>query len=194
MQFLNATLVAPRTYELTGLLRGQLGTDAMLPMEWPVGSHFVVLDDGVQQLDLTLSQRRLQRHYRIGPAGRHYDDPSYSHLVAAFDGIGLRPYSPAHLRASAQSGNLAISWIRRTRINGDNWESVEVPLGETSESYRVRVMDGSAILRELTVSTPAWTYTSGPQAADGPGPRTITVAQISEIWGAGPDAQLAITI
>jgi hypothetical protein len=193
-QFQTATLVAPQTYELSGLLRGQAGTDALIPAEWPVGSHFVLIDAAVGQVELALGERRLERHYRIGPAGRSYDDPSYRHITAAFDGVGLRPYAPAHLSVAQGGGDLGISWIRRTRINGDSWESAEVPLGEVSESYRVRVLDGTNVLRENLVATPSWIYTSGAQAADGTGSRTISVAQIGETWGAGAEARIEITI
>jgi hypothetical protein len=194
IQFATATLVAPNTYELTGLLRGQAGTDGAMPLEWPLGSTFVLIDGAVAQVQLDLGERRLERHYRIGPAGRPFDDPSYEHVVAAFDGVGLRPYAPAHLGASPVGGDLAVTWVRRTRINGDSWESAEVPLGETTEAYRVRVMNGVTILREVVVGAPSWTYPAGLQALDGPGPREIAVAQIGEVWGAGSEARLAVTL
>jgi hypothetical protein len=40
----------------------------------------------------------LARHWRVGPARRALDDPSYVERVLAFDGIGLRPLRPVHLR------------------------------------------------------------------------------------------------
>ncbi|MCR8723636.1 baseplate multidomain protein megatron [Frigidibacter sp. ROC022] len=185
-QFRTATLVAPRVWALSGLLRGQAGSDALMPEEWPEGSYFVLLDPAVRQIALEASARRLARHYRIGPALRGYDDPSYVHRVEAFDGIGLRPYAPVHLREQLVGGDRVYSWIRRTRINGDSWEFEDVPLGEATEAYRVRVMQGPVVIREAATSAPGWTYTAAAMAADGlSGPAEISVAQLSDVFGAG---------
>ncbi|OZA03487.1 MAG: host specificity protein, partial [Rhodobacterales bacterium 17-64-5] len=97
-QFADAQIVAPDTYELSTRLRGQLGTDAVMPEVWPVGSTVVLLDLALSQIDLPLSARGLARYYRIGIAARGLDDPNVTTLVEAFDGVGLRPYSVAHLR------------------------------------------------------------------------------------------------
>lgn len=187
-QFTEAELVAEDTYELSLRLRGQAGTDGIMPDVWPAGSYVVALDGVPNQIELASSERGLARHYRIGPAGRAYDDASYTHLVEAFDGIGLRPYAPCHLQAEPQvSGDLQVSWVRRTRIDGDSWASYEVPLGESLELYTVRVRDGAdAIVREISATSPDWTYSAADQAADGiVTPYSIEVAQISERFGAG---------
>ncbi|AJE46412.1 baseplate multidomain protein megatron [Celeribacter indicus] len=185
-QFATAELVAPRTYEISLRLRGQAGTDA-LGAGWPAGSRFVLLDAALRQLDLPLSARGLARHYRIGPAQRGYDDPAYEHVQAAFDGIGLRPYAPVHLRAAGTAaGETVLGWVRRTRIDGDSWQSFEVPLGESAELYLLRVVSAGRILREVTVARPGWTYTAAQKAADGvEGAYEIHVAQMSERFGPG---------
>ncbi|MGO4853161.1 baseplate multidomain protein megatron [Phaeovulum sp. W22_SRMD_FR3] len=193
MQFSQAVLVAPGLWEISGRLRGQAGTDGVMPEVWPVGSRVVLLNGAPAQIALAPSARGLVRHYRIGPARRGYDDPSYKHLVRAFAGVGLRPYAPVHLRADALGGDLALRWVRRTRIDGDGWEAVEVPLGEGSEAYLLRVVQGGAIRRELVLGEAAWTYTAAAQAADAvSGPFEIQVAQLSETFGPGPFARREI--
>ncbi len=194
-QFANASLVGEGLYDLDLRLRGQAGTDALMPQIWPVGSTFVLLDGAVRQIELALASRGLSRHYRTGPAARPYDDPVYVHQQHAFDGIGLRPYAPVHLRTARDgAGDLEISWIRRTRIDGDSWQSAEVPLGEESEAYLLRVMDGASIKREVTLSSPGWTYSAAAQAADGLSPPfTIAVAQISASFGPGPFGQVTVS-
>ena len=195
-QFANATLVAPQTYDLSLRLRGQLGSDALAPASWPPGSQVVLINSALQQIDLAMSARGLARHYRIGAALRPVDDPSYVHRIEAFDGIGLRPYSPSHLSAvSVAGGDRVFSWIRRTRIDGDSWASVEVPLGETSESYLVKVLQGSTLLRIVTATSPSWTYSSAQQAADAViVPFTVQVAQISDRFGAGLFKRIVIDV
>ncbi len=82
--------------------------------------------------------------------------------------------------------------MRRTRIDGDSWTGVEVPLGEEREAYLLRVLRNGEVLREVDVATPAWTYTAAMRAADGPGPVTVEVAQLSDRWGPGPFRSLEV--
>ncbi len=193
-QFTEATLVGTRTYDIGGRLRGQAGTDGIMPDVWPAGSMVVLLNGAPQQIDLPLSARGLARHYRVGPAQRSYDDPSYTHLVEAFDGIGLRPYAPVHLRAVySDTGDLGVTWVRRTRIDGDSWQSFEVPLGEAGELYQVQVLKDGALVRETTVSAPSFAYPGALITADGvSAPYEIAVAQISDQFGAGPFRRIMI--
>ncbi|MFD1344703.1 baseplate multidomain protein megatron [Litorisediminicola beolgyonensis] len=191
LQFRDARLGGPRTWFLGHLLRGQAGTDGVMPEVWPAGSWVVRLDGTPRQIPLTRAERRVSKHYRVGPARRGYDDPSYTEAVHAFDGIGLRPYAPAHLRARPQGGDFRLSWVRRTRLDGDDWSAPEVPLGEESEAYLLRVMAGETVLREVTLGAPAWTYPAALRAADGAASE-IRVAQISARFGPGPAARLAV--
>ena len=192
-QFADADLQKPGVYALSGRLRGQLGTDALVPDVWPEGSVFVLLDERVHQTSLLRTERRVARHYRIGPATRGYDDESYIHQVEAFDGTGLRPYAPVHLRVAAEAGEDKFAWMRRTRIDGDEWEVLEVPLGEESESYLVRIRSGGSLTREEVTGAPAWTYSDAMKAADGvSGTYEIEVAQVSASYGPGPSARLSV--
>lgn len=193
-QFETADLIGADTYWLTGRLRGQLGSDALMPAFWPEGSWFVLLNGLPEQIDLKPSQLRIARHFRIGPANRAYSDPSYRHLVEAFDGNGLRPYSPCHLQADrAASGDIGLRWMRRTRIDGDSWDLADVPLGEEREEYLLRVRQGGSVLREVMLGSADWTYTSAQQAADGAAPGdTVEIAQVSARYGPGPFASTAL--
>jgi len=195
-QFQEAEMVGPDTYLLRRRLRGQLGTDALMPDAWPVGSWVVLMNGTPAQIDMAARLRRVAQHYRIGPARRSLDDPSFVSQVQAFDGNGLRPYAPVHLRADVLgSGDVALTWIRRTRIDGDGWDTPDVPLGEDVESYRVRVLRDGAVLREQVVGAPAWTYGAAEQAADAAlGVIVLEVAQLSARYGAGLAARIAVTL
>jgi hypothetical protein len=187
-QFATAEVVAPETYELSLRLRGQAGTDGLMPDSWPVGSMVVLLDPTVTQFDLPLSARGLARYYRVGAAARGVDDPNVVLRVEAFAGAGLRPYPVAHLRARTDAtGGLAISWKRRTRIDGDNWQAIEVPLGEETESYLVRILQSGVLRAEYSSSHPDFLYSPSMQAIDlSSGPFRLEVAQVSMQYGAGP--------
>ncbi|MDP5336767.1 MAG: glycoside hydrolase/phage tail family protein [Paracoccaceae bacterium] len=193
-QFATATLVAPDTWRLETLLRGQLGSDAVMPSAWPEGSFFVLMDGRPLQIDLPSDARGLLRHYRIGPAWRPFDDPSYVAIQDSFAGIGLKPLAPVHLRAvAAPGGDLHVAWTRRGRIDADAWEAPDIPLGEESESYHLRVMQGAVILRDITLSSPQWTYAAADRAADAQGgDLRIEVAQVSARFGPGFRATLTL--
>jgi hypothetical protein len=188
IQFQGAELIAPREYRLRGLLRGQAGTDGIVPSEWPEGTSFVLLDGAVGQLDLPASARGLERHFRVGPASRGLDHASYVHRVEAFAGVGLRPYRPVHLAAERLPDNaIALRWMRRTRIDGDSWAGTEVPLGEEREAYVVLVYDGAKLLREIACDAPSCLYTAAEQTSDGADTHLFfDVAQVSARFGPGP--------
>ncbi|RWR10882.1 baseplate multidomain protein megatron [Paenirhodobacter populi] len=189
-QFAGATPVAPGEWELTMRLRGQLGTDGIMPDVWPEGSRVVVIDAALRQISLPASARGLMRHYRIGPALQGYDDPSYIHREEAFFGIGQRPLSPCHLRGETVGEGVRFRWTRRTRIDGDSWEGYDVPLGETREAYLVRVLTDGVIRREVVVTEPVWLYSTTARLADGAGGAyRVEVAQISDAFGVGPAAR-----
>jgi hypothetical protein len=194
-QFATAELIGPRTYLLRDRLRGQAGSDGLMPDVWPSGSEFVLLNSVPQQIDLSRNLRRVAQTYRIGPAQRPVDDPSYRQLQRAFNGNGLRPYAPAHLRGKVQlDGALALTWFRRTRIDGDPWEPLEVPLGEESESYLLRVVKDDIVLREETLAAAAYAYSVAAQTADGAvAPFRIDVAQVSASYGTGLFARTGFT-
>ncbi|QFT93355.1 Terminase-like family protein [Roseovarius sp. THAF9] len=192
IQFRDAALVDTDSYLLSHRLRGQVGTERTEP--WPEGSYLVRLNGTAKQIDLAEAKRGLARYYRIGPAGRPVDDPSFSAARLAFDGLGLRPLSPVHLRlAAVAGGDLSLSWIRRTRIDGDRWDTADVPLGEDREEYLVRVVQQDAVIRQLSTTAPVWTYSATDQAADAlSGFYEIQVAQVSTRFGPGRFARIAV--
>ncbi|MEM1128915.1 MAG: glycoside hydrolase/phage tail family protein [Pseudomonadota bacterium] len=187
IQFEDATLLPSGPYELRMLLRGQLGTDALIPDVWPVGSRVVLLDGAPTQIALASNARGQARTYRVGPSAQGLDHPNYVQVTEAFSGNGLRPYAPAHLRSVVEDGgDHHISWVRRTRIDGDFWDLSEVPLGEAREEYRVRVRSGGSVVRRTDVTSTEWTYSATARASDGvAGSYVVEVAQISERYGPG---------
>jgi hypothetical protein len=190
IQFATATLVDTLTYDLFGLLRGQYGTEAAMRDAVAAGARFVLLDTAVTQVNMTSDDVGLAFNWKYGPASYDIGNSAYaSNLAYSFDGVGLRPLSPCHVRGSFDGGgDLNVTWIRRTRQGGDSWGQTEVPLGEDSEAYEVDVMNGAAVVRTLTSSTPTVTYTATQQTADFGAPQssyTVRVYQISASYGRG---------
>ena len=189
LQFLNAVLVDVGTYELTGLLRGQAGTEGAMRAPVAANALFVVLDAAVMQLPLGLNDLNLPLNWRYGPSNRSIGDASYVVTQHAFKGLGRRPLSPARVKgARAVGGDLTVTWERRTRIGGDSWDVAEVPLGEDSEAYEVEIMSGVVVKRTIFAAVPAAVYTAAQQVSDFgsvQGAVSVRVYQKSTLFGRG---------
>jgi hypothetical protein len=147
LQFLNAEEVSAGSWRLTGLLRGQGGTEDAMAAGAPAGARAVLLNEAVVPAGLKSAEIALPVQLRIGVAGRPFTD-RYFETVGATGGLrALTPLSPVHLKAErGESGTVAFSWIRRTRVNGDSWLGPEVPLGEEAERYAVRLYNGESVV------------------------------------------------
>ncbi|MFK7945714.1 MAG: glycoside hydrolase/phage tail family protein [Paracoccaceae bacterium] len=195
LQFREAVLIGQDHYRLGELLRGQRGTEAYSVAEIPSGARVVVLDDALVSLPVSVEEIGLPRTWRIGPAQFDISHPTFVEITALAEAVGLRPFAPALLRAVVEEGTLAVSWIRRTRIGGDNIAAVEVPLGEEIEAYRVTFRKDDNVLRIVETNLPAFTYTAAQQVTDGAsGSISIGVAQLSATYGYGPEKVIEIHV
>ena len=71
---------------------------------------------------------------------------------------------------------LAITWTRRTRVDGAWRDYVDVPVGEAAQSYEVEIMSGSTVKRTIAASSESATYTAAMQTTDfGSAQSAITV-------------------
>ena len=188
-QFETATLVGTLTYEVSGLLRGQSGTERAMAAPLAAGARFVLLTSDVARVDLTLDEARLPLNWRYGPANRDIGDLSYASRTNTYAATGLRPLSPTFVRATrAPSNDIAISWIRRTRIGGDSWDAAEVPLAEDSERYEVDIFSGATLKRTIAATSPNVTYSAAQQVADFGSVQpscSVKIYQLGTVYGRG---------
>lgn len=193
IQFESAELVETGIYELSGLLRGQAGSEsAIAPPAGaiPAGARFVLLDSTVSRIDLGIDEIHLSYNWRVGPANNDLSDATYIQQLHGYSGIGLRPLSPVHLKSSRNAvGDLSLNWIRRTRIGGDNWEIAEVPVAEDDEHYEIDILaPDNSVVRTILTNHPEAEYLAADQIADfgSVSPTySVRIAQISAIYGRG---------
>jgi hypothetical protein len=199
VQFETAEEIAPSTWRLTGLLRGQLGTDDAMAAGAAAGADFVLLDEAVKPAGLLASEIGLTLNWRAGPTGQDFSAATFAEQ-AVTGGLRARmPLSPVHLRARRLAGgDLLVSWMRRGRIDADSWDGDDIPIGEESEAYRVEISaTPGARLRSVTVTTQSWTYPAAEIAADFPVlPATafVDIRQMSATVGAGIAARLEVAL
>jgi hypothetical protein len=191
LQFTTAELIAKDTWRLSGFLRGQLGTEwARGVADLAPGARLVALDSAVIPVDMQPEEIGRAFYWRALPTGK--DQVEVDGILHSFEGAGRRPFSPAHLKAVLSGGLLSLSWIRRTRIEGDTWpDSEDVPLGEAFERYRVEIGPEAAPLVSLSVSDATSLTDLDVSALSGL--QEIRVAQVSETYGPGIPARLSLT-
>ena len=192
-QFQHAALIAPGRWHLTTLLRGRHGTEPLIPQAWAPGSVVVLLDGAPTQVDLPETLRGIARRWRVGAASLPYDDATYVESTQVFQGNGLRPYAPAHLRAvPLPGGDLSLRWTRRARIGGEDWAAPDVPLAEESEAYRLQIHVGGQLVRSIETAQQGWVYPLADQITDGAVTGAeVSVTQLSARYGAGLAARIA---
>ncbi len=199
VQFRDAELVAPGTWRLTMLLRGQRGSGPELVPERPAGSFFVLLNGALAPLPLSVAEKGADITLRAGPSARDMTDDTWTEITTPYRGRAARPFAPVHLRGTwdGDTGDLVLTWMRRTRIGGDAWTETEPPLGEAFERYRVEILDAAGqAVRVMEVAEPRAVWTAAQQREDFPAggdwPGTVRVAQISETYGPGAWTQEVI--
>ncbi len=188
IQFMEAELIDASRWRLSGLLRGQLGTEARTAEDWPAGTRLMKIDANLVPVASGLDMIGRAVTYRIGGADRDHGDDAVTEIATTLGPQALRPFAPVQARARRGPAGVTLSWTRRTRAGGDSWELVEVPLGETSEAYAVEILSGASVKRRLTVSAPAVLYAAADEIADFGAAQPfldVRIAQLSAEIGPG---------
>jgi Putative phage tail protein len=169
MQFQNATLNADGTYTLSNLLRGIRGTEWACSEHQPGETLVVLTPASFERESLPTSFVGVPLYLKgvtIGnlPAGTTPQD-------VTLQGNDLKPYAPCSIAGSRDvSHNLTITWIRRTRVGGENdWLDgvTDVPLSETTELYDLDILNGLTVVRTFSgLTSPTASYTAAEQTTD----------------------------
>jgi hypothetical protein len=197
VQFGTAELVAADTYQLSRLLRGQLGTEWAMGDPLPAGASFVLLDASLVAVARGTDLLGRSFDYRVGAATLDIGNANMTNLSASIGPVALMPWSPVHLHGARTEDGVLLSWIRRTRKGGDSWDTVDVPLGEDREAYRVEILSGASVVRTLESTAPQVLYESADEFADFGAAQTaltIRVAQLSSLVGPGHARSATLTL
>lgn len=187
IQFAGAELVDDRTYLLSRWLRGQAGSEWAMGAPLPAGAPFVLLDQHIVTVASGLNALDRALQLRLVAQGFDHADPTALALSVAPQATALKPLSPVHLKARRNAGGVTLSWVRRTRIDGDGWVG-EVPLGEDREQYVVEILSGENAIRTIDASSPSVLYPSTDESADFGHPQShlsVRVSQLSATVGRG---------
>ena len=195
--FATAALIAANRWRLSTLLRGLAGSETLASILKPAGTSLVVLDGAVVDLADGMEFLNRQINYRISPEGRDHADPLALSFQATAGSSALLPLSPRRLTARREATGIRLSWLRRTRFGGDNWELSEVPLGEDSEAYSIEILNGTVIKRLAYSNAATFLYSNADEAADFGVTQTqlrFRVRQMSLAVGGGHSAESLVSV
>ncbi|MEV5021426.1 hypothetical protein MRBLMA1_001248 [Sphingobium sp. LMA1-1-1.1] len=180
VQFATATLVAPRTYELSGLLRGRRGTEQHLSMH-AVRDRLLLIDAAVLKRSMGVSEIGDTDYYKAITQGR--DDASAPVETVTFGAAAQKPYAPVHgaLTLDSGSGDWSIDAVRRTRLGGANVDGQDVPLGETGESWSCDILDGAVVVRTIAGDSLPLAYSSAQQTVDFGAPQSSLTVNLYQV-------------
>lgn len=194
VQAANVSLIAAKTYRLSTLLRGRFGT------EHHTGSHAIdekvaVYGSGFYMGLSPSSDYNTTLYLKLVSNGQDYGSIATEHSFVA-DFRTLLPYCPVNVDAVLSSGDVVITWNRRSRY-GDELPSTgaEVPLFEATEEYQVDILNSVGdVVRTLSTTTQTATYTAAQQIADGGYISVIRckVYQLSAEIGRGTPSKLLV--
>lgn len=195
IKFRQADDLGDGRYILSGFIRGARGTERNRGNH-AVGDAFVLLGvGGTLRPNFDAGSIGQTKSYRAVSKGRSFESaPTQTYANTA---EGLMPFSPANLSKAVASGDITLSWVRRTRLS-ENWLAGIVPLGEAAEAYEVVIYSSSAfdtIKRVIVATTRSAVYTSAQQIADfGTNQSTlyVRVFQISDVVGRGHPLEATI--
>jgi len=184
--FLRAEMVSDGVYRLSGLLRGQKGTEQHIGSHQS-NEHFVLFTDAgtlrPNEGTVALGQPRRYKPVTIGRSIEQTAEEDFTN-----HGNGLKPLSVVLVRGGVENGDIKISWTRRTRMASAWRGGVDVPLGEEAEQYLVEILDDGQPVRLLGAQTPTVTYTQTMQIEDFGSPQTsvdVLIHQMSAAVGRG---------
>lgn len=205
VQFSNATKISDTHWQLSRLLRGRRGTEHNIGRSH-INDRLVIISTGdVGRVVLQTTEIGASRIYKVVSIGTSYasgiDYPFAGHAEA------LVPFSPTSIEAVQETHDgILISWVRRSRLGRTLMSGVDIPLGETTESYQVDILDPASpdspetVLRTLSSSTESVVYTGAQQTTDFghtlPSGAIVRLAvyQLSSVVGRGTPAIVTLTV
>jgi hypothetical protein len=168
VQYMNAYSSGNGVWELTGLLRGLKGTD--IYANHSANERVILLDpNNLRKVEYPTDQISTTRLVTSVSWGGSTNTSRKTVITPTAKNI--KPLAPCNLSASrnTNTGDWYINWFRRARKAGSWVNGQDVPLDETTESYKVRIYTDSTystIKNTYTTSTNSLTYTINQQNSD----------------------------
>jgi hypothetical protein len=190
IQFGRVEQIAPKRFRLRRLLRGRRGTSVQTHSS---GTEFVLIErDTLAFLDVPAGLALVRANATgVGDVALGVEASLASPAQA------VTPLPPVHLRTDPDdAGGFDIRWTRQSR-DGWRWpDSVDVPLGEEQEFYRVVLAPNFGAVRTFDTTESKFTYSAVARSADqaaGASDLLISISQVGTL-ATSPPATINISI
>lgn len=163
IQFKTATKIAPKIWQLTNLRRGRRGSDWALGLHM-TGEEFALLGTEAVFRIIYSDSAKWGVPMTLKGVSLHEDVSDAATVAFTNTGEGKRPYSPVDVEGTWDGGyNLSATFTRRSRFD------TGIIGTDSPESYEVDIIgpDNHTVIRTLSVTSEAFTYTAAEAAADG---------------------------
>lgn len=166
IRFRDATLQSDGSYILTGIIRGDKGTEWATGLHQPGDSFVLAGDPDNIFVGMPVETLGIGMAYRAVTAGGDIDSTTSQSLT--YRGVNLKPLSPTFPRGVRNgSGDLTATIQRRTRFTNSWWiTGVSGPVGEVTEAYEADVISGGTVKRTLTSTNGTFSYPAAQQVTD----------------------------
>lgn len=195
----NCVLQLDGSYQLTDFLRGRYGTEIYSGTHVANDSIIYLASASMMFVPLNNADIGLSRDYKAVNFQSTLDTATAVPFIYA--GVNLECLSPVYLNGNIHpsTNDWTLTWVRRSRTDGEWRDLVDAGLGEATESYEIEIFSNNTfttVLRTLTATTQTSAYTSAQQVTDfGSNQATLYVRiyQLSATVGRGYPLQSSIT-
>ncbi|MEA2841707.1 MAG: hypothetical protein QOF41_3037 [Methylobacteriaceae bacterium] len=163
--YANAELIGTNTYRLSRFIRGLGAEESLSARTVAPGAIVAVLDNALFPVAQGLSSLGQTLQFRVGPANRDHADTGVTEIATSVTGKALMPYAPVQASAVRGTSGVTINFTRRSRIDSDAWEPVDVPLGEDREAYDIVIATPGGS-RSISVMSPSALYAASDEIGD----------------------------
>lgn len=170
------------SYTLSNLVRGHRGTE----VNWGghgVGERVVLLEPNgsVERVPVPIDLFGQTIQLKAVTLGQAITAAQVVSLTIG--GEEWTPYAGCQLAGSRNmSGDLTITWVRRTRSGGQWVDKIDADLGEATEAYEIDIMNGLTVARTITgLTSPTAVYTAAQQTSDFGSPQNPISVKVYQI-------------
>lgn len=188
MSFAEAHLIAPGQWRLKSLLRYGPATGAILPL-----ARCVIAGPGLGEVALADFEAFTPlKAWAVHP-GKGLHDVSTRQVELIYQRLDKAPLAPVHLGLNQMGDQITARWIRRARLQGEDWAGAEIALIDGPERYRVRLetQTGQSLYTgEIDRAAFSLSLSELDTAVLGQADTlSLVVAQMSAIYGPGHEAR-----
>lgn len=183
--FRSATLISPKTYQLSGLLRGRQGTEQQVDKH-VANELFVVLDDSIVKIPFDAADRGTTKKYKIVTIGSSVDKAT-AQDVQMFS-TNTIPWAVYNGKCVKSGNDFIVSWEESVRYDNQIRDLTTQQHDPNWGGYGIYIYNGSTIIKTYTTTSTSWTYTNTMQVEDFGSVRSslkVGVAQLDTKYGAG---------